>query len=65
MNNCKTCAFWNDGYCELPEIQFRQNKNPAADIEIKVDVADDTGLWVNMKTGPDFGCVHHTEKPVR
>lgn len=62
MNTCKTCVFWENNHCDLPDIRYRPNKNPNADVEIEWDADDDSGLTISLKTGPDFGCVHHQEK---
>jgi hypothetical protein len=49
---CESCAFWEDGYCQLPDTiqQF---------MEIVTRADDDSGLSVSLKTGPKFGCNQH------
>jgi len=52
---CKTCKWWEDGVCDAID---RILDGPVR-FEIVVKVADDHGLDSKLKTGPDFGCVHH------
>lgn len=58
MNTCKTCCYWVDSNCIVPDLK-RGSSNPETLISIEVDVLDDSGLDVRMKTGPEFGCVLH------
>jgi len=60
MNTCKTCESWNDGICELADTV----RGPKL-FDIIVKVADDHGLETSLRTGPDFGCVHHSSPAVR
>lgn len=57
MNTCKTCRWWKDGYCDI--IDTTMNNRPETLIQIDVQVDDDSNLSVRLKTGPEFGCVHH------
>lgn len=59
MPTCKTCCWWEDGCCNVIDTTIVEK--PATRFEIEVRVADDSGLNVKLKTGPDFGCVHHEE----
>jgi hypothetical protein len=57
---CKTCRHWGhyrDGHCDAVDGE----RGPSS-FEIDVRVLDDTDLWTGLKTGPDFGCVHWTDK---
>lgn len=59
MKNCKSCAFWDNGTCDF--VDRKLDEDPGR-FEIDVRVSDDTGLNATLKTGPDFGCVHHSAK---
>jgi hypothetical protein len=59
MNTCKTCKFWDNGDCDF--VTTKLDKDPQR-FEIIVRVSDDHNLDVSLKTGPDFGCVHHSAK---
>lgn len=54
---CKTCRWWKGGRCDL--VDLLSGASPAR-FEIEVTVADDHDLETFLRTGPDFGCVHHT-----
>lgn len=59
---CKNCRWWRD-----KEFCDRWSSRPELDIkkdgfDILVEVDDDSGLWMCLTTGPDFGCVHFEEK---
>ncbi len=57
MGTCKTCRWWyNHGTCDFVD----QDQSPSTRLSIKVTVADDHDLDVSLRTGPDFGCIHHT-----
>jgi hypothetical protein len=58
---CKTCKLWMGGYCDV--IDTTLSENPATLFEVDVQVSDDSGLHIRLRTGPDFGCVLHTENP--
>lgn len=66
MNKCKTCKYWEKhhvydrGTCEQPE-EDDLSKNPAG-LHVSVCVSDDSGLWVTLRTGPEFGCVNWKAK---
>lgn len=64
MNTCKSCKFWDNGECNfvnVPPNNVPPNNVPQR-FEIVVRVSDDHNLAVSLKTGPDFGCVHHSAK---
>lgn len=62
MMTCKTCKYWDKdqhngavtGQCDMVDNSDL--------IRIKVDVSDDTGLWVTVITKENFGCIHHQTK---
>ncbi len=59
---CKTCANRDEhGYCRSPKLAERLNQRDedkeSADMML-YDYYEGGGFWV----GPEFGCVHHTEK---
>lgn len=65
MQTCKTCRFWSDGCCELVNLTIdgeSQGDKQNPEFNIVVTVADDWNLNVNLRTGPDFGCIHHATK---
>ena len=43
---CKNCKFWDMGTCE----------NNAVSDMVKIKVDDDSGLWFEIHTKPDFSC---------
>ena len=53
-DTCERCLHWNDGYCEVI-YNIQEDKSKMIDIE--VEVLDDSGLSVHLRTGPNFGCV--------
>lgn len=57
---CKTCRWWETGVCDF--VNSEQAEKAATRFEIVVRVADDHDLEVTLRTGPDFGCIHHTAK---
>lgn len=60
MQTCKTCRWWSrhgEGDCDV--LGTRQAEEPDTLVVIDVVVADDTGLDVRLRTGPEFGCIHH------
>ncbi len=63
METCKTCKFWNNGICNF--VDNKSDKDLQC-FEIVVRVNDDHGLSASLKTGPNFGCVHHSllNKPI-
>lgn len=67
MNTCDTCIFWKRdknsviGECDfILDSDIRNNDNTT--IEIKIDVSDDSGLMLTVKTGENFGCIKHKSK---
>jgi hypothetical protein len=59
VGTCKTCKWWDNGRCEL---EGSESIRPATRFEIEVTVDDDTNLQSCLRTGPDFGCIHHKPK---
>jgi hypothetical protein len=55
FKTCSTCYWWRDGFCD---IVGDDDQSPKL-FEIVVTVVDDYGLSSKLRTGPDFGCVHH------
>lgn len=67
FGNCKNCAFWRNGKCEAVDQQFAwpgDEHGPVEPGNFKIDVAvdDDSGLWVELVTGPDFGCTRFNQR---
>ena len=62
MQTCKTCRYWGamyEGSCDKVDTIISDiNKR----FEIKVWVADDHGLDTQLRTGSEFGCIHHEIK---
>lgn len=54
MGKCKDCVYWSNKSCRIIEIYFEEEKSLAA---MEVFVLDDSGLWAQLRTSPDFGCV--------
>ena len=73
MKTCKTCAYWGRARayigdtgqrlktCSAPAVQYGYCVEEADVASNGARVEDDEG-W-GMVTGPEFGCVHHTERP--
>lgn len=59
MQTCKTCVYWESGECDLVNCIQR---DPNTRFEIEANAADDTDLRASLKTGPDFGCIHHSPR---
>ena len=63
MNKCATCKFWlGNGEC----VQAREigvwASTPRDRLAYFADAADDSGLTYGVRTGPEFGCIHHKGK---
>lgn len=60
INTCKTCEWWDahsyksEGECNLIDT--------VNDFRVEASVMDDSGLYVRLITGSDFGCVKHKAK---
>ncbi len=71
MNTCKTCKWWRIkddyheglGICKSPKIISDENEHR---ITMDCICADAVGGGnydsSQIRTGPDFGCIHHTPK---
>ena len=70
MGNCLDCLFWDrkwihkDGAARCQYVEDHQSYDENRDYKIVADgfaidygVSDDSGLWIHMVTGPQFGCV--------
>ena len=60
---CKTCKWWGVYYQHV--CDYSDDLNATGDkkrFEIDYNALDDQGLEVFLKTGPDFGCIHHKTK---
>lgn len=62
--HCKNCVFWSyDGSCESVDVSESKAELKAlkdvssSHLVVDVHVADNHGLSVKLRTGPDFGCV--------
>lgn len=54
MSTCKNCKHWqSDQECAALDNDI---KPPTNGLSVEVNVLDDSGLYVTIKTGPDFGC---------
>ena len=74
MDKCKTCRYWSEknkkglegwGSCyraEWYDDQYPPRKVHSDDAMLDAYASDDTGLHVDFLTGPDFGCVLHSQK---
>ncbi len=66
MGNCKDCKNWKAStiypaytihVCEAVDYVNQTEDVIEDSFAIYADAQDDTGLWVGLKTGPNFGCV--------
>jgi hypothetical protein len=51
-NNCSNCNKWNDGICN--DGNWLEKKRNCG---IYIYVHDDSGLYFELRTAPDFGCI--------
>ena len=58
MQPCKTCKWWKQGECDF--VNTIHASNPETRFEIEATAADDHGLESELRTGPNFGCIHHS-----
>lgn len=66
MQTCKTCVFWH-AYQYMHKPAFHacevagtpQAVRAETLFDVTVEVSDDSGLLVHVRTGPEFGCVLH------
>lgn len=61
---CRTCRRWSNGICQAADLTVNSRRLTDDDddrpvFEIEVSVADDHNLDVELRTGPDFGCILH------
>ena len=59
---CKNCRWWEDQricgrWDSLPDMDLNDDG-----FAVHVQIDDDSGLWEELRTGPNFGCVHCTPK---
>ena len=63
---CKNCRWWRDGDCDrIDQIDLhgtRDEKLSDDDSRIEWSAADDHGLSISLRTGPNFGCVKFEAK---
>lgn len=55
---CKDCRFWEDGVCDMVDTCGVAAK-PETLFQIEAWADDDSNLGAKLRTGPDFGCIHH------
>jgi hypothetical protein len=53
---CKNCRNWSDGVCDFIDTIQGMKMASTTGCTIKVTVQDDSGLWTELQTGPDFSC---------
>ena len=63
MNTCKTCKWWDKEPFYSQDCPMRECKHPKFGTDSRLsDGLAQAGMdagYVNILTGPDFGCVHH------
>jgi len=70
MNTCKDCKYWDQNpveysipsgtthrECTCPKIDGKADRG-----EDSVQVWGEDATYVNIATGPDFGCIHWESK---
>jgi hypothetical protein len=62
MNTCKTCKWWGKWEPTICDKVTHDFGKPNTQFELIIHADDDSNLWGALKTGPDFGCIHHEEK---
>ncbi len=60
MNTCKNCKSWHQKFsiCENAEMLYDGEKCQDDGMAIQAIVHDDSGLIVELQTGPNFGCIN-------
>lgn len=54
---CRNCAYWtSDGYCDFIDTIQGERVADTTGCQIIAVVHDDSGLYTQLKTGPDFSC---------
>ena len=64
MGTCKDCKYWGTYYeraCDRVG-DMHTERTPDSSFEIEATALDDSGLEVQLLTGPDFGCVQFVQK---
>ncbi len=67
MSNCNTCKYWKPSYLRKGKMccDFLDTitaEKPPSNVELEAWAHDDSGLMVELITGPEFGCVKHESK---
>jgi len=70
MNTCKTCKFWDGDKNERGRICLNDRLCPIRPEHCGTDSAygsrssgrDESESLSRVRTGPDFGCIHHEPK---
>lgn len=66
MKRCKTCRWWvGERECDFGNTTIAAKlfaEKPEVRFEVVAGAADDHNLWSELRTGPDFGCIHHEEQ---
>jgi hypothetical protein len=57
---CRTCRWWNEGRCDFGDKGNLINLSAYFYIDVPVSEYESDGVSVSLRTGPDFGCVHHS-----
>ncbi len=60
-NVCKNCRFWGavtEGCCDFIDTIDGTRVAQTTGCEIIVTALDDSGMYAELKTGPDFSCPH-------
>jgi hypothetical protein len=63
MKRCRTCKYYNADACSNAKFVYLWEGN------VKDVPSDGLGYWdfegydADFCVGPDFGCVHHDERP--
>ena len=57
----KNCKWWiNESLCDFMYTKpGGEAYKKGHGVGIEVTALNDSGLWVQLKTGPDFGCVNY------
>ena len=62
MRTCKNCKYWDDGICDYVGWMETDSQVPDDDMGIDADAHDDSGMYVYLKTGPNFGCLKFNQR---
>jgi hypothetical protein len=63
METCGTCKYWKPTKNKIGECDFIGSITQGnLTFDIDIFVHDDSGLYYDLITGENFGCIHHKKE---